>query len=128
VRLQPPTRELPVRGRFSLAAGTGFLEGFAPAGPHDAGPETLVLAFPVAGDWRTAGAIVSQRGDPVMASVYGDADPAEGACGVDAATLARYRWAPLSVARRTRCGGGGAPAPLSGVAGVGVGCSEIVDG
>jgi hypothetical protein len=71
---QPLIMELPVRGPFSLAASIRLLEGFAPAGTHGAGAETLALAFPVEGDWRTAGAIVSRRGDSVTASVVGDAD------------------------------------------------------
>ncbi len=71
---EPVIIELPVRGPFSLAASTRFLEGFAPAGTHAAARETLALAFPVEGDWRTAGAIVAQRGDHVTASVYGDPD------------------------------------------------------
>ena len=67
--------ELPVLGPFSLEASTGFLEGFAPAGPYASGGATLALAFPVEGDWQTAGALISQRGDLVTAAVHGNADP-----------------------------------------------------
>lgn len=66
--------ELPVKGPFSLEASTRFLEGFAPAGAHAGGEQVLALAFPVEGDWRTAGAIVRQRDDRVTAAVYGEAD------------------------------------------------------
>ena len=71
----PTIVELPVQGPFSLAASAHFLEGFAPRGTHAAQRETLALAFPVEGAWRTAGALVSQRGDRVTAAVYGDLDP-----------------------------------------------------
>lgn len=71
----PVMVELPVQGPFSLEASTRFLEGFAPAGTHASDGPTLALAFPVEGDWRTAGVLVSQRGDRVTATVQGDADP-----------------------------------------------------
>ncbi len=71
----PVMVELPVQGPFSLEASTRFLEGFAPAGTHASGGPTLALAFPVEGDWRTAGVLVSQQGDRVTATVRGDADP-----------------------------------------------------
>ena len=48
--------ELPLRGPFSLAASTRFLEGFTPAryrGSPDGGP--LRLAFPVEGSDRSVG-------------------------------------------------------------------------
>ncbi len=67
--------ELSATGPFSLAASIRFLEGFAPAGTHAGGQQALKLAFPVEGGWRTAGAIVRQRGEKVTAAVYGDADP-----------------------------------------------------
>jgi hypothetical protein len=62
---KPPSLqlELPVVGPFSLQASTRFLEGFAPAGSHAGGGEGLALAFPVEGDWRTAGAVVRQSGE-----------------------------------------------------------------
>jgi DNA-3-methyladenine glycosylase II len=75
VAVEAANVELPVKGPFSLAASTRFLEGFAPAGTHAGIRETLGLAFPVEGDWRAAGAIVRQRADRVTAAVYGDADP-----------------------------------------------------
>lgn len=69
------TVELPVRGPFSLAASTRFLEGFAPAGTFaSAEQHPLALAFPVEGDWRTAGAVVRQDGDRVHAEIHGDVD------------------------------------------------------
>ena len=67
--------ELPVLGPFSLEASPRFLDGFAPAGTHASRGPTLALAFPVEGDRETAGALVSQRGDRVAATVQGDADP-----------------------------------------------------
>ncbi|MDN5858218.1 MAG: DNA-3-methyladenine glycosylase 2 family protein [Pseudonocardia sp.] len=71
----PVTVELPVRGPFSLAASTRFLEGFAPAGAFASGRECpLALAFPVEGDWCTAGATVRQEGDRVLADILGDVD------------------------------------------------------
>lgn len=67
------------RGPFSLAASTRFLEGFAPAGAFHGdgdgdGDRPLRLAFAVEGDWRTAGARVTQDGDTLRAEVFGDAD------------------------------------------------------
>jgi 3-methyladenine DNA glycosylase/8-oxoguanine DNA glycosylase len=58
------TLRLPVRGPFSLAASTRFLEGFAPAryrGSSDGGP--LRLAFPVEGSGETVGVAVRQEAD-----------------------------------------------------------------
>src|SRR4051812_44035709 len=58
------TLRLPVRGPFSLAASTRFLEGFAPAryrGSPDGGP--LRLAFPVEGSGGTVGVAVRQDAD-----------------------------------------------------------------
>lgn len=69
------TFELSVPGPFSLAASTRFLEGFAPAGTFAAGEQRpLALAFPVEGDWRTAGAVVRQTAERVMAEIHGDVD------------------------------------------------------
>lgn len=69
------TFELAVRGPFSLAASTRFLEGFAPAGAFASTEQRpLALAFPVEGDWRTAGAVVRQEGDRVLAEIHGDVD------------------------------------------------------
>ncbi|MGH3096754.1 MAG: DNA-3-methyladenine glycosylase family protein [Streptosporangiales bacterium] len=56
------------RGPFSLSASVRFLEGFAPAryrgGAAGEGlGQPLRLAFPVEGDWRTAGVSVTQRDD-----------------------------------------------------------------
>lgn len=67
--------ELPVQGPFSLAASTRFLEGFSPAGTFAAGAG-LAVAFPVEGDWRTAGALVRQDGDRVTGEVHGPVEPA----------------------------------------------------
>jgi DNA-3-methyladenine glycosylase II len=65
---------LPVRGSFSLAASTRFLEGFTPAryrGSPDGGP--LRLAFPVEGGGPSVGVAVRQREDgAVVADVDGD--------------------------------------------------------
>jgi DNA-3-methyladenine glycosylase II len=72
----PSFVELPVQGPFSLAPSIRFLEGFAPAGPHAGDASSLALAFPVEGDWRTAGAILRQDRRRVTAAVYGDPDPA----------------------------------------------------
>jgi DNA-3-methyladenine glycosylase II len=69
-------------GPFSLAASARFLEGFAPAAyggeGQDPGDDArLDLAFPVEGDWRTAGVRVRQADDGTVAvEVVGDADPA----------------------------------------------------
>jgi 3-methyladenine DNA glycosylase/8-oxoguanine DNA glycosylase len=67
------TFELPVRGPFSLAASTRFLEGFTPAGYRgsaDGGP--LRLAFPVEGDGSGVGVAVRQEDDgTVLAEVEG---------------------------------------------------------
>src|SRR4051794_16787421 len=64
---------LPVRGPFSLAASTRFLEGFTPAryrGSPDGGP--LRLAFPVEGADGSVGVAVRQRADgAVVAEVAG---------------------------------------------------------
>jgi DNA-3-methyladenine glycosylase II len=65
---------LRARGPFSLAASARFLEGFAPAGYEGAGDGRLRLAFPVEGQWRTAGVSVAQRDREVVARVVGDAD------------------------------------------------------
>ena len=68
------TLDIPVRGPFSLAASTRFLEGFTPAayrGSPDGGP--LRLAFPVEGSWVSVGVAVEQRPDgTVLARVDGD--------------------------------------------------------
>lgn len=72
---EPVTVEVPVQGPFSLAASTRFLEGFAPAGSFaSAEQHPLVLAFPVEGDWRTAGVIVRQESDRILAEIQGAAD------------------------------------------------------
>jgi DNA-3-methyladenine glycosylase II len=64
-----------VLGPFSVEECIRFLERFAPAGTHASGGPTLALAFPVEGDWRTAGVLVSQSGDRVTAAVQGDPNP-----------------------------------------------------
>ncbi|CAN5600753.1 DNA-3-methyladenine glycosylase [soil metagenome] len=63
------------RGPFSLAASTRFLEGFTPSGYGGRDRDHLHLAFPVEGDWATAGVCVRERDGSVVATVYGDADP-----------------------------------------------------
>lgn len=55
-------------GPFSLSASVRFLEGFAPAryrgsADGEGSGQPLRLAFPVEGDWRTAGVAVTQRDD-----------------------------------------------------------------
>jgi hypothetical protein len=64
---------LPVRGAFSLAESTRFLEGCPPAryrgSPGDGG---LRLAFPVEGTGETVG--VSVRQDPVVVRGAGAPD------------------------------------------------------
>lgn len=71
------TLHLYPRGPFSLAAGTRFLEGFAPAAYSPAESGHLHLAFPVEGDrWRTKAVCVTQPSRSVLsAEVEGDADP-----------------------------------------------------
>jgi len=56
------TFELAARGPFDLRASTRFLEGFAPAGARGGDPDRLRIAFPVDGDWRTAGVEVVPAG------------------------------------------------------------------
>ncbi len=56
-------------GPFSLAAGTRFLEGFAPAAYTEAADTPLDLAFAVDGDWRTVGVRVHQEGNEVVGDV-----------------------------------------------------------
>jgi DNA-3-methyladenine glycosylase II len=70
------TIRLPVRGPFSLAAGSRFLEGFAPAryrGSPDGGP--LRLAFPVEGSGETVGVAVRQEADGTVLAGVGPAVP-----------------------------------------------------
>ena len=70
------TLTLRYRGPFSLAASVEFLEGFAPAGAAPQSDEQgLRLAFPVEGEWETAGVLVSHVGQEVRAHVTGEADP-----------------------------------------------------
>jgi DNA-3-methyladenine glycosylase II len=64
---------LPVRGPFSLAASTRFLEGFAPAGFDGAAGRPLELAFPVEGVWQTAGVRVREHADGVEGEIVGPA-------------------------------------------------------
>jgi DNA-3-methyladenine glycosylase II len=69
---------LPVRGPFSLAASTRFLEGFAPAAFDraafdGAAGRPLELAFPVEGVWQTAGVRVREHADGVEGEIVGPA-------------------------------------------------------
>lgn len=73
------TQTIPVQGPFSLAASVGFLEGFGGAmssatARTPEGAARLRLAFPVEGDWRTAGASVRQDKDIVLAEIFGEVD------------------------------------------------------
>jgi DNA-3-methyladenine glycosylase II len=70
-----PTFILPVRGPFSLAASTRFLEGFAPAAFDAAAGQQLELAFPVDGTWQTAGVRVREHADGVEGEVVSPAAP-----------------------------------------------------
>jgi DNA-3-methyladenine glycosylase II len=60
---------LPVRGPFSLAASTRFLEGFAPAAVDGSAGHPLELAFPVDGIWQTAGVRVREHDDGVEGEI-----------------------------------------------------------
>src|SRR3954449_8491183 len=76
------TLRLPVRGPFSLAASTRFLEGFAPAryrGSPDGGP--LRLTFPVEGSGGTVGVAVRQDADGGVLADVGPVLPDRGAAG-----------------------------------------------
>src|SRR3954447_5512565 len=66
--------QLPVRGPFSLAASSGFLEGFPSAGYRGStDDEILRLAFPMAGTGAVVGVSVRQEPDgAVLADVDGD--------------------------------------------------------
>jgi DNA-3-methyladenine glycosylase II len=66
---------LPVRGPFSLAASTRFLEGFAPAAFDRAAGQPLELAFPVDGTWQTAGVRVREHADGVAGEIVSPAEP-----------------------------------------------------
>src|SRR4051794_15270039 len=65
------------RGSFSLLESRRFLEGFAPAGREATlatGP--MRLAFPVEGDWRTAGVALTQSAEgAVRAELTGPPPP-----------------------------------------------------
>jgi hypothetical protein len=72
------TFSLAVRGPFSLAASTRFLEGFTPAVyTGAAGP--LELAFPVEGGWPTAGVRVREHPRGVTGEILSPARPSSGA-------------------------------------------------
>src|SRR4051812_25269471 len=68
------------RGSFSLLESRRFLEGFAPAGREATlatGP--MRLAFPVEGDWRTAGVALTQSAEgAVRAELTGPPPPRAG--------------------------------------------------
>lgn len=66
---------LPVRGPFSLAASTRFLEGFAPAAFDRAADRPLELAFAVDGSWETVGVRVREHADGVHGEIVSPAGP-----------------------------------------------------
>ena len=66
---------LPVRGPFSLAASTRFLEGFAPAAFDENARQPLELAFPVDGIWQTAGLRLRERADGVEGEIVSPEAP-----------------------------------------------------
>ena len=66
---------LPVRGPFSLAASTRFLEGFAPAAIDRSDGRPLELAFPVDGIWQTAGIRVREHANGVEAEIVSPEAP-----------------------------------------------------
>jgi DNA-3-methyladenine glycosylase II len=66
---------LPVRGPFSLAASTRFLEGFAPAAFDPTAGQPLELAFPVEGTWETVGVRVREQADGVSGEIVSPAAP-----------------------------------------------------
>jgi DNA-3-methyladenine glycosylase II len=69
---------LPVRGPFSLAASTRFLEGFAPAAFDGSTGQPLELAFPVEGSWETVGVRVREHADGVAGEIVSPASPGPG--------------------------------------------------
>jgi DNA-3-methyladenine glycosylase II len=69
---------LPVRGPFSLAASTRFLEGFAPAAFDRSAGQPLELAFPVEGTWETVGVRVREHADGVAGEIVSPASPGPG--------------------------------------------------
>jgi DNA-3-methyladenine glycosylase II len=69
---------LPVRGPFSLAASTRFLEGFAPAALDRSAGQPLELAFPVEGTWETVGVRVREHADGVAGEIVSPAAPGPG--------------------------------------------------
>jgi DNA-3-methyladenine glycosylase II len=76
----PTLQEIDVSGPFSLAASIGFLTSFGGAMSRDTSPAPdgsarLRLAFPVEGEWTTAGACVRQDGGRVLVEPVGPADP-----------------------------------------------------
>jgi DNA-3-methyladenine glycosylase II len=66
---------LPVRGPFSLAASTRFLEGFAPAAIDRSDGRPLELAFPVDGIWQTTGVRVREHANGVEAEIVSPETP-----------------------------------------------------
>ena len=69
---------LPVRGPFSLAASTRFLEGFAPAAFDESAGQPLELAFSVEGSWETVGVRVREHADGVAGEIVSPAAPGPG--------------------------------------------------
>ena len=72
------TFQLPVRGPFSLAASTRFLEGFAPAAFDESAGQPLELAFSVEGSWETVGVRVREHADGVAGEIVSPAAPGPG--------------------------------------------------
>jgi DNA-3-methyladenine glycosylase II len=66
---------LPVRGPFSLATSTRFVEGFAPAAFDGNAGQPLELAFPVDGIWQTAGVRVREHADGVEGEIVSPEAP-----------------------------------------------------
>ena len=67
--------QLRPRGPYSLAAGSRFLEGFAPASHEGAGEDGhLHVGFCVEGDWKPVGVCLRETATGVSASIYGAAD------------------------------------------------------
>ena len=66
---------LPVRGPFSLATSTRFLEGFTPAAFDGAAGRPLELAFAVDGVWQTTGVRVREHADGVEGEIVSPAAP-----------------------------------------------------
>jgi DNA-3-methyladenine glycosylase II len=80
---------LPVRGAFSLAASTRFLEGFGPAAFDGDAGQPLELAFPVEGSWETVGVRVREHPDGVAGEIVSPAAPGQELLGAVREQVAR---------------------------------------